>query len=167
VSTLVGGSAYSAVSTLGGNLQFFSQTQFGSNACGGPIAIGPILAATSSGGSFIPGDPCFGDPDAVLQFSFSGQVSDPTDPTSHPQAYAFPSNTGFPTDPPTAPIDLGSIANGNFDGAGSLYGFASPGTLIGSWAINVTQVSEPPTLPLVALGFGFVLLRRLQRRSRS
>src|SRR5882672_3591981 len=158
---------YPPNSTLGGTLQFFSQSQFGTNACGGAITIGPIGAISSSGGSFIPGDPCFGDVDAELLFSFIGQVTDPNDPNNTPQAYAFPTNTFNPQAPPTDPIDLGSISNGNFGGTGPVYGFASPGTFIGTWSINVTAVPEPPTLPLVALGVGFVLLRRLQRRSRS
>jgi hypothetical protein len=162
-STQVGNHSYSLTSTLGGTLQFFSQSQFGTGTCGGAITIGPIGAFSSSGGSFLPPDPCFGDPDAELLFSFSGQVTDPNDPSNTPQAYAFPSNSGVPTDPPTDPIDLGSIANGNFDGAGSLYGFASAATSIGTWTIAVTQVPEPPTLPLVALGVGFVLLRRVKR----
>jgi hypothetical protein len=158
---------YPPNSTLGGTLQFFSQTQFSTGACGGAITIGPIGAFSSSGGSFLPPDPCFGDPDAELLFSFSGQVTDPNDPSNTPQAYAFPPGTLFAAAPPTDPIDLGSISNGNFGATGPIYGFASPGTEIGSWSINVTAVPEPPTLPLVALGIGFVLLRRLKRRSRS
>jgi hypothetical protein len=166
-STLVGNHSYSLTSSLGGILQFFSQSQFGTNTCGGSITIGPIGAGASSGADFIPGDPCFGDPDAELLFSFSGPVTDPNDPSNTPQAYAFSPNTGVPTDPPTDPIDLDSISNGNFSRTGSVYGFDSAATDIGTWTINVTAVPEPPTLPLVALGVGFVLLRRVKRHPLS
>jgi hypothetical protein len=69
----------------------------------------------------------------------------------------------FPTGPPADPIDLGSISNGNISKNGPIYGFDSAATDIGTWSINVTAVPEPPTLPLVALGVGFVLLRRVKR----
>jgi hypothetical protein len=163
---------YPAVSTLGGTLQFFYRSipqfgQFGpTTACGGSISIGPVGAASSSGGSFIPVDPCFGNPTTELLFSFGGPVL-AVGPPIIPQAYAFPANVLI-NGPPILPILLGSFASGNsFVGTGPIYGFASPETLIGSWTISATQVPEPPTLPLVALGVGFVLLRRLQRRSRS
>jgi hypothetical protein len=151
---------YPPDSTLAGTLQFFSQSQFGTNACGGAITIGATPIFTSSGGSFYPPDPCFGDPAAELLFSFTGQVSSPTSSTT-PQIYAFPTGTVSPSDPPIDPIDLGSIGNGNFGGQGPLYGFASPSKPTGNWTIDVTQlVPEPPTLPLLAVGIGLVLLRR-------
>lgn len=158
---------YPPDSTLAGTLQFFSQSQFGTSACGGAISIGATPIFTATGGSFYPPDPCFGDPAAELLFSFSGQVSSPTTSTQ-PQIYAFPTGTVNPSDPPADPIDLGSIGNGNFGGTGPLYGFASPSTPTGTWTINVTQlVPEPPTLPLLAAGVGLVLLRRLRSRARG
>jgi hypothetical protein len=158
---------YPADSTLAGTLQFFSQSQSGTNACGGAITIGATPIFTSTGGSFTRTDPCFGDPAAELLFSFNGQVSSPTTSTQ-PQIYAFPTGTANPSAPPADAIDLGSIGNGDFGGAGPLYGFASPGQYTGTWTINVTQlVPEPPTLPLLAAGIGFALLRRLKRRART
>ena len=98
-----------------------------------------------------------------MLFSFSGQV-----PPVNPQAFAFPTGTLVPQGPPIDPIDLGSIGNGDFGGTGPLFGFHSPEKYIGTWTINVAQlVPEPPTLPLLAAGIGFVLLRRLKPRARA
>src|SRR3954469_23867450 len=129
---------YPPDSTLAGTLQFFSQSQFGQSSCGGPIGIGATPIFTSTGGSFAPTDPCFGDPNAELLFSFTGQISSLTTSTQ-PQVYAFPFGIVNPPNTPPSAIDLGSIANGDFGGTGPLYGFASPGKYTGSWTINVTQ----------------------------
>lgn len=156
---------YPADSTLAGTLQFFSQSQSGTNSCGSPITIGATPIFTATGGSFAPTDPCFGDPANELLFSFTGQVSSSSAP-HQPQVYAFPTGTLFPPGPPSDPIDLGSIGGGDIAGTGPLYGFASPGQFTGTWTINVTQlVPEPPTLPLLAAGIGLILLRRLHRRA--
>jgi hypothetical protein len=171
-----GDTTYPSDSPLQGTLQFFSQpgpvqSNPGPSQCGAPIAIGAIAAGGAMGGRFQPTDPCFTDPTLQLSFTFSGQVqpgpnqAKPPPNGSPPVAFAFPFGTVSPASQP-GPIQLPAVqlpaVQFGFDASGPIYGFHSPGVLIGTWNIFTTPVPEPPALPLFVFGLSLVALLRLR-----
>jgi hypothetical protein len=171
-----GDTTYPSDSQLQGTLQFYAQpgpTQSnpGPIQCGGAITIGAIAAGGTMGGRFAPTDPCFTDPTLQLSFTFNGQVNpgpiqiNPGPNQTPPVAFAFPFGTVSPTSNPgpqqLPAVQLPAVQFG-FDASGPIYGFHSPGVLIGTWNIFTTPVPEPPALPLFLFGLGLFALLRLR-----
>jgi hypothetical protein len=72
-----------------------------------------------------------------------------------------------PTPPPIIPIGLFTTGVTSLTESGPLYGFASPGTLVGTWSVTLTETPVPEPATVVLLGSGLALLARRWRRRRE
>ena len=159
--------------TLGGTLAFFYFGRAGDRvqANPGPPDIAGIAAGASGGGAFL-FDLDLGAREAFLFLSFGGTAGNPG-PPDYP-VFAFWAGTVEGGEvvgelPGTAPlIDLGVISVGANPGPPDmpLFAFGSSGHLVGSLSVTFSQVPEPATALVVALGLA-ALAWAGRRRSRA
>jgi hypothetical protein len=157
---------------LGGTLAFFYQ--FGRagdlvQTHPGPPQIAGIACGASGAGAFA-FDLDLGAGPATLFLSFGGAlVSVNPGPPQYP-VFAFAAGTAAPEgQPQSAPrLDLGVISVGSNPGTPDmpLFAFASPGVQVGTLSVTFSQVPEPATALVVALGLA-ALAWAGRRRSRA